>query len=379
MVESNFLKPRVCYVLPEYNLATGSHFFYLYELLERAVQNLDLLVIIEKSNIPLRDIRFPAYLQKFRFPPLRALELFFVLLRERIRGTTSFYVHYSFFGALVAWLVTAFLGGRVFYWNCGMPWLYKRGWLEEAIFRFILRHIFLVTGTEGIKAQYKRHYQLVLKRIFVLPNWINCVRWSAPRENSIIKWAHNIVRKEHGIVGGGKKVVLFVHRLSRRKGSHWIPAVVSSVLKKYSNVVFIIVGDGPDGKKLEAEIVNLGLSSNVILLGIEKNADLPHYFAAADVFFMPSEEEGFPHVLLEALATGVPYVASDVGGVKEITPPELQEFVVPSGNTEMFARKIVHLLSINPEEYGRIVKAEQRWVKKYDIDAVLPKFVALFS
>lgn len=371
MGESNFLKPRVCYVLPEYNLATGSHFFYLYELLERAVQNLDLLVIIEKSNIPLRDIPFPAYLQKFRFPPLRALELFFVLLRERIRGTTSFYVHYSFFGALAAWLVTAFLGGRVFYWNCGMPWLYRRSFFEEKVFRFVLRHTILVTGTTNIAAEYGSRYYLDQKNIRIIPNWIKISRFDNIYERDEI-------RKRLGI-DADKKVVLFVHHLSRRKGAHFIIPVAKLVTERLQNAIFIVVGSGPELEKLRTGVWRLELGRFITLIGEVPNKKIEDYFSAADVFFMPSEEEGFPHVLLEAQAAGIPYVASGVGGVREITPPELQEFVVSSGNTEMFARKIVHLLSINPEEYGRIVKAEQRWVKKYDINAVLPKFVALFS
>lgn len=375
-------KPRVCYVLPEYSPETGSHFFHLYELLDRASRELDIFLIIERCAVQPVELRMPSHRQKFSFPPLRFLELVFILFRERMRGRRFFYTHYSYYGGLASWFAARVSGGEAYYWNCGMPWLYRRPWLEERIFRFILRHTVFVTGTPGIAEEYSRRYGLKAERIRVFPNWVNVERFgdTPPKE---------ACRRQLGLPLD-KKIILFVHRLSRRKGAHLLPEIIAEVIRLRSNasadsaklrkdVMFVIVGDGPERENLESRIQNLELEKYVRLVGEVPNRNVPMYFRAADVFLMPSEEEGFPHVLLEAMAAGVPYVASDVGGVREITPLELNSYLVRAGQPHDFAEKLLELLSKSPLELSRIVNGERERAQRCDVQAVLPQFIKLFE
>ncbi|MDP3727773.1 MAG: glycosyltransferase family 4 protein [bacterium] len=363
-------RPNVCYVLPHYDPAAGSHFIYRYEFLELAARELHLFVVVEKCSARPPPHMFPAYCQRFSAMPLRLAESILLFFRERFRGRRHFYVHYSFYGAIAAWLVTCLAGGRVYYWNCGMPWLYRRSWYAEAVFRFILRHTILVTGTPGLACVYTEHYRLNPSRIRVLPNWIDAGR-SRPAESAVV------LRVKLGIPSSSR-VVLFVHRLSRRKGADRIPAIAAGVTKRFPNAMFLIVGDGPERERVELKIQNSELAGVVRFVGEVSHRDISDYFAAADIFFMPSEEEGFPHVLLEAMAAGLPYVASDVGGVREITPPALQSYLVPSGDTQRFVERIGALLGADPRERAAISAAEREWVKRYDISAALQKFKNLF-
>lgn len=381
------LKPKIVYVLPRYDSATGSHFFHLYEMVSRVSGSgyLDVFLVIEKAKSSPIDLAVPFSCQRFSFPLLRFLELVFLLARERARGRRYFYTHYSYYGALASWLVTRIFGGTAYYWNCGMPWLYRRSFFEEAVFRFILSHTILVTGTSGLAAEYRRRYGLRPERTRVLPNWVNAVRF----ENAEHNYDRNYIREKLNI-SIDAKVVLFVHRLSRRKGAHLLPEIAAEVIrlgahasadsaKRRKDVMFVIVGDGPEKKNLESRIKNQGLERYVRIIGEVPHRDIPTYFRAADVFLMPSEEEGFPHVLLEAMAAGVPYIASDVGGVSEITPPELQRYVVPSGNIRLFSESLIELLTLPGFELDRIAAIEREWVKQYDTSAVLSKFVGIFG
>jgi len=365
------LVPRLCYILPSYDPATGSHFFHLYELLERAAKDLDIFLIIEKFSSCPSGLPFNNYCQKFSFAPLRIAELFFILARERITGRKYFYTHYSFFGALASWLVTKIFGGTAYYWNCGMPWLYRRSFFEESVFRFALSHTMLVTGTAGLAAEYSRNYGLDKRFIRILPNWINLDRFANAKNRGYI-------RKKLGI-STDQKIVLFVHHLSKRKGAHFVAPVAKSVTEQFKNVIFLIVGAGPESENLQLITNNLQLTDRVRLIGEVPSNKIQDYFALADVFFMPSEEEGFPHVLLEAMAAGVPYAASDVGGVKEITPPMLQNYIVRSGDVDEFSAKIAALLTKPAPDIILISEEEKEWVKKYDISEALPKFTALFT
>ena len=397
-------RPRLVYVLPRYDPDTGSHFFHLYELLGRAAVVLDIFVVVEKAGSERIGLPFRAYRQRCSWPPLRALELIAVLTWQRFAGRRYFYTHYSFYGAIVSWLVATLFGGRAYYWNAGMPWNYRRPWFAEAVFRFILRHTVLVTGTAGLAREYQRRYGVRPERTRVVPNWVNVARFqpTASRKES---------RQRLGIPLAAK-VVLFTHRLSRRKGAHLIPEIAAEVIrlrgeaglsvderpareldayrpvsldasadsaKRQKDVMFVVVGDGPERQNLESRILNQGLERYVRIIGEVPHRELPAYYRVADVLLMPSEEEGFPHVLLESMAAGVPYVASDIGGVREITPPALQEYLVASGDPAPCAEKIIQLLQTAPSERSRISRELGGWVMQYDLALVQKKFVQLFS
>lgn len=363
-------KPRICYILPSYDPAAASHFFHNYEFLKYASRGLDIFLLVEKAAVKPEDLGARSYCQKFSWPPLRFIELLVVLMRERLRGRRHFYVHYSFYGAMASWLVTRLAGGEAYYWNCGMPWLYRRPWFEELVFQFILRHTILVTGTLGLSRQYQKNYGLKPECVRILPNWINLARFGNVYDR-------NHFRARLGIPADAK-VVLFVHRLSRRKGAHLIPEIAAAVAKTLKNVMFVIVGDGPERRNLQLTTDNLQLAPFVRLAGEVPQRDLPPYFWAADVLLMPSEEEGFPHVLLEAMASGVSYVASNVGGVREITPPFLLGNLVAPGDVKLFSEKIITLLNKSPEDIAAIGRQEQKWVKRYSINQALADFTALF-
>lgn len=363
---SDARKIRLVYILPDYDPAISSHFSHLYGFLGAAARELDLFLLVEKAKAKPSGIEIACYCQKFSWPPLRMAELFFVLIRERLRGRKYFYTRYSFLGAFAAWCVTKMLGGASFYWNCGMAWLYARSWPEEALFRFILRHAILVTGTVRLGKMYQERYGLRDGRVRIVPNSIEVERFSHLDKT--------VARRRLGLPPLSP-VVLFVHRLSRRKGAHLLPAI-SAVSKLVKDVIFVIVGDGPEMENLKREIAGRGLP--LVLTGAVPNRDLNDYFAAADVFLMPSEEEGFPHSLLEAMAAGLPYVASDVGGVREITPPELARHLVPSGDIAAFQQGVSAMLALDKTGRAAISAIARAWVRRYDISAVLPQFAALF-
>ncbi|MDP3727233.1 MAG: glycosyltransferase family 4 protein [bacterium] len=367
---ASFERPKITYVLPEFNLDTDSHFFHLYDLLDVAGKELDCQVIVERGWLPKGTLSSHYRLQRWQWFPARVIELTILLAYQRLRGRRWFYIHYSFVGALAAWFVARLFGGTVYYWNCGMPWLYHRPWLKERVFQFILRHTILVTGTPGMAEAYRHQYGLRADRIRVMPNWINTSRY-------VGGLTREVARQRLGIPSD-RKVVLFVHRLSRRKGAHLIIETAATVTKQFENVMFFIVGHGPEYARIESQIREASLGERVQLVGGRPHRTVPHYFAAADLFFMPSEEEGFPHVLLEAMAYGLPYVASTIGGVREITPPALQPFLTPAGDVARFVERISAMLAMTADECGRLSAEEWAWVRRYDLSEVLPQFLALF-
>jgi glycosyltransferase involved in cell wall biosynthesis len=105
----------------------------------------------------------------------------------------------------------------------------------------------------------------------------------------------------------------------------------------------LIVGDGPDRPRLEAEIERVGLDGRVRLAG--ERADVPDLLAGADVFVLSSASEGMPISVLEAMAAGLPVVASRVGGVPELVADGETGLLVPPGDSEALAQALRGLLA----------------------------------
>ncbi|KKT40198.1 MAG: LPS glycosyltransferase [Parcubacteria group bacterium GW2011_GWA2_44_13] len=400
-------KIKICYILPFYEEGTDTHLFYNYELIKKvaARKEADLFIIIEKCpKLSLGQIKESlgiksCYAQKFKFPPLRFFELVLKCFKLRSRGYTNFYVHYSYYGAIAGWLVSNFPifshCAHIFYWNRGMPWLFKRGWFEEKIFRFVLRHTILVTGPESLAKEYQKRY--AVREYRVLSNWVDVERFAptSPQRKVTLSKAEifqdfsqrdgaRLSNSPAGEYAGLEKsaaeakpharIILFVHRLSKRKGADLIPEIAKGF---GDDALFLMIGDGPEFENLKLKIENSGLK-NIKLLGQVPNKDITWYFHSSSIFLMPSREEGSPHVILEAMASGVPFIASDIGGVREIVPKEFERFLCPSEDVKCFQDKIKTLLA-NSGLYENTRAQCLNHAQKFDISRGINEFIDLFK
>lgn len=354
---------KLCYILPEYSENTSDHFYHLYELLKEASQRLDIFLIIEKSDI--KDIKLgnKFYIQKFRFAPLRFLESFFAILRARILGYKNFYTHYCYIGGINAGIISRLFGGKSYYWHCEMIWEFKQKFFSKLGFNLGLKlSHFLVTGSESLKREYAKHYGLKLENIKIMPNWINLRRFQIRDTSYKMRNTKNI---------------LFVHWLSQRKGAHLLAPIISNLKSQISNLKLLIIGDGPYKEKLLQEIKENKLENFVQVLGKIPHKELINYYSQADVFILPSFQEGFPRVLIEAMAMGIPYVASDVGAVREISPKIAQDFLVERGDVKEFAEKIKILL-LDRAICDTFKEEELERIKEYSLERAVERFIGLF-
>jgi glycosyltransferase involved in cell wall biosynthesis len=143
---------------------------------------------------------------------------------------------------------------------------------------------------------------------------------------------------------------------------------------KDQNIILIIAGDGPEKENIQLQISNYQLQDKVRLLGWIPQNKVLDYFAISDIFLMPSEEEGFPHVLLESMVAGVPFVATDVGGVREMIPNAALPYIVESGDVAVASEKTKALLHLRGTPLRSLQQELMQWVRRYDIKKVAEKF-----
>ena len=107
----------------------------------------------------------------------------------------------------------------------------------------------------------------------------------------------------------------------------------------------LVIGDGPTREKLEAQTLELELSNRTTFLGMIDHMTLPEFYRQGDVFCLPSASEGMASVMLEALATGLPIVTTDVPGTAELVTEGHNGFVVPVGDADALVAPLRRLLT----------------------------------
>ena len=360
------MKKKICFVLPEYARAT--HFQYVAEFVEGLANHADVFLVIEKGDLPKESKVTHRVRQFFRFPPLRFVEIALILLYARLRGYRTQYVHYSFSAAFWSSLITRAFGGTTYYWNAGLPWLYKRPfvreWFEHVVFHLIGK---LVTGADALVAGYESFYHIPAEKIIVIPNWIDAGGVQSGNSRYI---PSELKKNLH--ISDTASVALFVHRLSPRKGADKLPEILKGLDPR---TVLVVIGDGPLRGVLENQFASKEFSDRVRMLGAVPQSEVAAFFGIADVFLLPSEEEGCPHVLLEALASGVPYVATDVGGVREMPPPKMREYIVSYGDGDAFINAVNHIVRLPEEKRGELSDEEHEWVKQFGKEHIIERFI----
>lgn len=170
------------------------------------------------------------------------------------------------------------------------------------------------------------------------------------------------LRQKHGISESDLALVT-VGRLVERKGQDKVIAALPAVSRQVPEVKYVIVGDGPDRKRLAGLADKLGLRGKVIFAGAVPDPDLVKYYNLGDVFMMPSREipkigdiEGFGIVYLEAAACGKPVVAGRTGGAVEAIVDGETGFLVDSENAEELVGKTIKLLK-DPDWRARMGQA----------------------
>lgn len=137
----------------------------------------------------------------------------------------------------------------------------------------------------------------------------------------------------------GKKVLMTCGRLDsleRSKGFDEVLEVLPELLKEVPNIAYMVVGDGGDRERLVEKAISLGIFDRTIFTGFIPETEKADYFRLADAYVMPSRGEGFGIVFLEAMACGVPVVASKIDGSREaVSDGRLGILVDPTNHEEI--------------------------------------------
>jgi colanic acid/amylovoran biosynthesis glycosyltransferase len=144
--------------------------------------------------------------------------------------------------------------------------------------------------------------------------------------------------------GIGKRL-LFVGRLAAAKGLPILFEAMLTLKLTHPDVVLTVVGDGRERPELEEIVARLELSEHVKFVGYQSQEEVKEYLRQSDLFVLPSFAEGVPVVLMEAMAMGVPVVATQIAGISELVEHNISGCLGPPGDIKTLADAIRGLLN----------------------------------
>lgn len=193
------------------------------------------------------------------------------------------------------------------------------------------RGVFSVSAYTAEQAA--KHQRLDSRHVFVLPPAL---------DPSFVPAASG-----HDEIPAGRKVLLTVGRLVSSEPGKGVDAVIRvlpEVLKRVPDVLYVVIGEGDLKPLLQKLAQENAVQDHVLFAGQQTPENLRRYYSRADIYVMPSRQEGFGLVFLEAMACGKPVIAGNFGGAMEIIQDGRTGFLVDPGNPEQLADRLVRLL-----------------------------------
>ena len=235
-----------------------------------------------------------------------------------------------------------------------------------ALTRAILQRADRITAVSDALKQATRALGIGEEKIEVISNGIDLARFVPPMPD---------LRHAPGEV---ERIILFAGFLIKRKGVRYLIKALSLLPDDLPPYRLVIVGEGPEEEALRAQVAALGLAARVEFAGFQPQAVVGEWMRRARLFVLPSLEEGQGVVLLEALASATPVLASDVDGIREVVTPEVG-VRVPSADPAALAHALQTLL-VDDDAWQRMsMAARQRAVEQYDWAKISARFVELYT
>jgi glycosyltransferase involved in cell wall biosynthesis len=237
-------------------------------------------------------------------------------------------------------------------------------WLDRWTTRLVDRYVCV---SESVAEFCRTRARLPPERVLVIPNGIDCQRYPARDPVAPILLG----------VPADRRLVTFVGRLEPQKGLRWLIESAPQWLARLSDCDLVVVGRGPEQSSLQRLCDEAGIAERVHWVGWR--ADVPQVLAASHLLVLPSRWEGMPNAVLQAMASRLPVLATDVEGVRELLGENAEPQVVSYGDTRALVDKLVAILSHPALSAELGTRNRHRAERQFRIDRVVAAYESLWT
>ena len=242
-----------------------------------------------------------------------------------------------------------------------IPMLSRKMFLEAIGVTLRKIEILLLKHVDSIVTQGPTDYERIRKitaKVTFIPLWVDTQEF-----RSIPKGQVSHLRKEL-LELGNAKVILFVGRLQSDKDPATLFLAFRRLLEVRNDVVLVVMGTGPDKKEYIELARQLGIMGKVKFLGYIRHDEIAKYYSIADVYVLTSVWEEWSNTIMEAMACGIPVIATNVGANPYLVKHRETGFLVPLKSPTVLAEKIAYVLD-HPKEVEKISSRARLSIKKY--------------
>lgn len=216
----------------------------------------------------------------------------------------------------------------------------NRRWFHSWLDRLTSRRVTLyICNSAAAKKLLVEREKIPEKKIVVIPNGVDCERFRPPTPEE-----KAALRSWLGLPAGATVTVSVANLLPVKGHTYLLKAIASLPSEIKEKLALLLVGYGPLQESLKKEAALLSLHSVVRFLGRQESENVAKILRAADIFVLASLWEGLPNAVLEAMATGLPVVATATGGVPELIRHEKEGLLVPPKDPDALAAAIRRLV-----------------------------------
>lgn len=240
-------------------------------------------------------------------------------------------------------------------------------WAGKKLVSNYVQQVDLVTTPSESMIELLRRYG-IRREIKVLPNPIDLHIYQTIDRG--------LIRRRYGLQNC--RVLLYTGRLGKEKNLELLLKAFTVITRKCrEDLRLILVGSGPEENELHRQARSLGIVDKVIFTGKVDYRDIPNYYGSADLFVMPSTTETFGLVVLEALASGVPVVAVNAGGSRDVVISGYNGVLTPE-DPDSFAAAVLELLE-NEERRMEFAHAARESAARYSVENITRELLALYG
>jgi len=234
----------------------------------------------------------------------------------------------------------------------------------------------VISDSEKVKRQLVEGQGLPAQKIVTVLNGIDTAAFAAAAGTAgAASAAHQRKRRELGL-DGAAPLVGTVGRLAAVKDQATLLEAFAQVATRFPHARLLMIGDGPMRPSLEARAKALGIAPRVLFLG--RRTDIAELLPLLDVFVLSSVSEGLPLTVLEAMACGVPVVATDVGGLREVVSDGQTGLLVPVKSPERLAQAVATLLGDAAGRRTMGETARRRAATQFDVSHMVRGYEAAY-
>jgi phosphatidylinositol alpha-1,6-mannosyltransferase len=172
--------------------------------------------------------------------------------------------------------------------------------------------------------------------------------------------------------------VLCVARLVKRKGVHLLLEAMRAVKSRCPTAKLTVVGTGDEEFWLRELARGLEINESVEFLGAVGRDAMPALYRSADIFALPSDNEGMSNAALEALASGLPLLLTDVGGSSDLVRDGGNGWIIPRGDSDGFAQRIVELVE-HKTLWTEMARNSRARSAMFGIEAMLERYLGVIT